>query len=173
MGLSFRDILYGKKDKGPTAKEKFKGALGLAQQIAKRDKNDLHCLIKAFGKNIQYNRLAEFMKVAGTNGDYREDIRLRDLNDSYLWIDTFDETFNKKYLNEFHNLFGSVISDKRLNVSLVNDIVLPWPWRRQRIVDAIYSITFADEIKRRLKYIAPMVKYGPRSQFENPYQKHK
>jgi len=140
MAISFFKKIFSKEKEEISDREKFEGAMCFARQVASQNKEDLYPIIRAFGKKIQYQRLADFIQIAGINGDYEEKIRLPDIDQQSLWIDTHDESFNRLYRDEFYSIIVKCEGRKSFKTSLIDDVVLPWPWRRVRLIQALKSI---------------------------------
>ena len=127
----------------PSNKELFDGAIFMAQKIAENNPDDIKCLMRTFGRKIQYEYFGNFFCHVGIERYFNESTRdLRKLTPEKLFIDPHDDDFNSVYKGWFYDVIQGqgVVIDSSITADLSKDIVLPWPWKSNRMIDCLHYI---------------------------------
>lgn len=127
----------------PSDRELFAGAMFMADKIVKNDPDDLKFLLNVFGKKIQSQYLGNFFCHAGIEDYFNDSTRdLKRLSPETLFIDPQDGDFNITQREWFYDEIRSkgITKDRSITVDLSKDVVLPWPWKANRILDCLKCI---------------------------------
>ncbi|MGZ3790047.1 MAG: DUF6710 family protein, partial [Bacteriovorax sp.] len=129
-------FITGEAKKALAPEEILGQYLAMAKKIEKYNAEDVHKLIKILGRKIQYEHMNKLITSNGNTIDDED----RKLGTNEIWFSMNSFIGDKDSRDKINLLIREKELKEDLEVNLADDIVLPWPWNKERIINSFRFI---------------------------------